>query len=656
MTAGPGERERPVLGAALVAAGLTVVLLLWFGRAAWGGWWIVDRARMPDTYMIATIYERWAAQVRGGNLPLWFPEFAGGSPVHAAWMYGLFYPPLALFLALPPEAAWTWLAILHVVFAALGMYAFVWDQRRDVAAAASSAVVVALSGFLLGRTLCGHLNLVMPFAWAPWILRETARVARGDRGAAGRLALCASMSLLAGHVQVAFYVGPLAVAFAAFESMKRGTIRAAAPRFAAAAALVVGVAAIQWIPAWELFRLSGHPAQDRAFSNEASASASSLVAQIAPRFHPPAADFGHESLGLAGPLAVGAALLAFRPRDRSRWFWFVVLALALLLAAGFRNGASALLNDLPPFAWARASGRAMILVVLAGAVLAGNLVADWTSALSWKARALVPVAFVVSALAFGVPAPDVVDAAIVRAPWTPTLPPAAKEHRVHVVGERTPYLEREGFRTLRAVCPFDTPGYATLTREPAPAALWWLDMGTRVQPPLTGVPSTAAEAAEIAGRTSIETFDACGPAVFFADARAAVSDDDVVARLAAGVRTLSIDDDAADGVRASSAPHSVGLVARSPSEIQFRVTPADGGWLFVSEKWYPGWTTARGGASSVHRGNAAFVAVRLDPRDDGVVDLAYRPWWLGPAAILSAASLVAALLAATVPRLRSRSP
>ena len=108
--------ERPVLWGAVLAAGLVVALALWFGRACWGGWWVLDRSMQPDTYLLGTIYQRWAAQVGAGHLPIWFQEFAAGYPVHAAWMYGLFYPPLVLFLVLPPEAAWTWLAIAHAVF------------------------------------------------------------------------------------------------------------------------------------------------------------------------------------------------------------------------------------------------------------------------------------------------------------------------------------------------------------------------------------------------------------------------------------------------------------------------------------------------------------------------------------------------------------
>src|SRR4051812_6675504 len=76
--AGNLRRGRPVLGGILLAAGVLAVLLLWYGRACFGGWWLVSAPTSSDTYMLSTIYERCAVQVAGGHLPLWFPEFGGG--------------------------------------------------------------------------------------------------------------------------------------------------------------------------------------------------------------------------------------------------------------------------------------------------------------------------------------------------------------------------------------------------------------------------------------------------------------------------------------------------------------------------------------------------------------------------------------------------
>src|SRR5689334_18821170 len=72
------RRGRPVLGGILLAAGLLVVLVWWFGRACLPGAWIAPAPTSEDAYMLGTLYESWARQVKGGHLPLWFPEFGAG--------------------------------------------------------------------------------------------------------------------------------------------------------------------------------------------------------------------------------------------------------------------------------------------------------------------------------------------------------------------------------------------------------------------------------------------------------------------------------------------------------------------------------------------------------------------------------------------------
>jgi len=637
---------RPFVWGAVLAAGLLVALALWFGRACWGGWWVLDRSPQPDTYMVGTIYERWAAQVRGGHLPLWFPEFGGGYPVHAAWMYGLFYPPLALFLALPAEAAWTWLAIAHAVFGALGTYAFLWRERRDVAAAASGAVVFATSGFMLGRVSCGHLNLVMPLAWAPWVMLAAVRVVDGRRGAAAWLGLCAGIGLLSGHVQMWFYVGPLVAALALFETSQRRAWRTATPRLLLGAAVALGVAAIQWAPAWELFVVSGHPTEARDSVLACSAPLSALAAQIAPRFAASDQRFAHEYVGLAGPLAVGAALLAFRPRDGRRWFWFVVLALGLVMATGLHTAAGEFLSDLPPLRWARTPGRALSVVVLAGSVLAGHAVADLLGGVAAKWRALAPAAFLASAFAFGVPSPDVVRADFQKFDWKRVVPVDAAGHRVVVGAQCRPFLETSGLRSLRMVCPLDTPGYMALTGAGVPWAVkaWWFDVAAGVQAQWGNPPPDADAVLAEASGAGLSHETPGGGAQFFARAARARSPEETLAHLRAGERGLWVDETDADvGARVARLPESAHAVVRvptsSPTELSFDVTPADDGFVLVSEKWYPGWMTRDDstGWRPVARGNLAFIAVEAA----GARRISYRPWWLWPALAASGASLLA---------------
>jgi hypothetical protein len=650
----------PTRTGVLLGAILLLFLLLWFGRAAFGGWWMLDRSSTADTYLLSTIYERWAMQVRGGHLPLWFQEFAAGYPIHAAWMYGLFYPPLVLFAILPPEIAWTWLAMLHIVFGALGMYAFLWQERRDATAAASGALVFALSGFVLGRIACGHLNLVMPLAWTPWVLRSTLRVVRGERGAAAGLGLCMGFGLLAGHVQVWFYAIPLVVALAVFESMRRRVLRSALPQFALGTLVALGIAAIQWVPAWELFAVSGHPAEKPSILTACSVPGPALVAQVAPRYLTSRAVLAHEYLGLAGPLAVLTALLGFHWRDRRRLFWFATLVFGVVLAMGLRNELSRIANELPPFRFARAPGRALVLVVLAGSVLTGHCVADHVRLLSARWRALLPAAFIVSAVAFGVPRPGAIRGDFYRSNWTQSLPFVAPEHRVRVWRDRYPYPERFGGRTLRDVCPLDTPGYRALNTLPLPIVAWWFDVAAEVQVPWGGPPADAAATQGLATRAQVRRFETPLEPLFFTRVDADVGDEEILACLRRGDRTLwvegiSAESDPLGTASAATTRRVTRLPTSSPSEIEYRLDPGGPGWLLVPEKWYPGWKrydTEEGRWRQVRRGNLALIAVETKAAN---LRLSYRPVWLWPALVVSLGTLFAILMGG-VARLRQPLP
>jgi hypothetical protein len=644
----PGASRRTGI---LLAAGLTAVLVLWFGRACLPGWWMASAATSSDTYMLSTIWERWAAQVKGGHLPLWFPEFAGGGhPVHAAWMYGLFYPPLLLFVVLPPETAWTWLAIAHLVFGAAGMYRFLRADGRDEAAAASGAVVFALSHFMIGRLAAGHLNLVMPFAWVPWTLLAVRRLGHGEPGAAGRLALCASMGLLAGHVQIWFYAAPVVAAWAVMEARAAGRMRQAWKPLVTAAALTLGVTAIQWVPAWELFSVSGHPPEDARVVEMCSAPASALVAQLAPRLWTSDEPLVHEFSGLGGPLAVAAVFFAFGLRDRRRWFWFGVLALGLVLAMGLRNPVSELANELPPFRFARAPGRAMTLVVLAGSVLAAYAVADVVPAAA-RWRMAVPAAFVASALAVGVPWIGVVRSDFHDFDWTKALPAEAAGHRVNVVGKRYPYLERFGVGTLRDVCPLDTPDYKSIVRQRDPAIAWWFDLGAEIEVPWDGPPADLAATRALAERSGVRTFQGAASAWLSRGQAEFADEPDLTRRIRAGERIGILGDytgaraeDCEQSTRCVVADAPVILVRRSAAEFGCDVDPRSDSWLVVAEKAYPGWVAEVDRTPvAIEEANFAYQAVEVS-RGRHEVRFAYRPWWLAPAAAASLLSLLAAVL------------
>ena len=388
-------------------AALLAVLLILGGRSAGGGYVLAEPTPSDDSYLFTTIYSRWAHRFRAGESPFWYPEFAAGYPLPAAWMYGLLYPGLALFAVLPPETAWTWTAVLHLLLGAAGAYALVWKLRRDAAAAATAAVLFALSEFAIGRVIVGHMNLVMPLAWAPWVLVQVLRCVRGERAGVGGLALCLGVGLVSGHVQAWFYLGPLVAAFAVVAvagATRRGP---AAARVAMGAALAAAISCVQWAATVELVSAAGAPQPKPLIVEQCSAPPWFLAGGVAPGLFGRrpyglglVEPFEHEFAGVGALAVLLAILLALRLRDRRRWFWFAVLALAFVMATGTRTAVGSALAAVPPFSFGRTPARALMLAVLAGTLLAAHGVADWRAG-RWQRPGLALAIGVGATLALG---------------------------------------------------------------------------------------------------------------------------------------------------------------------------------------------------------------------------------------------------------------
>lgn len=155
-------------------------------------------------------YFPWYAATRAawqvGQLPLWTPSAGGGEPLLAAYQVGALYPFFNLiyqFIPLPQTIGW--LAVLHVVWAALGMT--VWVRALPETTRLSAAVAglaYGFSGVLLQRI--DNFAMLAVAAWTPWMLWAVTRMlAQPSLGRGLVQALVVTLLLLAGHAQWGFY-------------------------------------------------------------------------------------------------------------------------------------------------------------------------------------------------------------------------------------------------------------------------------------------------------------------------------------------------------------------------------------------------------------------------------------------------------------------
>ncbi len=683
------RRRRAVLEAAAFCAVALGAGLAVFGRSAWGGYFTLDPALTWDTYHLATILERLAHHLRSGHFPFYFPEFGGGYPVPAAGMFGLMSPVTAALSFLPADLGWTWSAILHLTFGGLGLFLLVRSSGLGPAAAWTGGLLYALNEFTIGRTLCGHLNLVWPVAWIPWTLLAARRCAAGGRGGTALLALATALGVLAGHLQVWFYAGPLLLLFALLEARRAPGRGAALRRLAVAFAAAAALASPQWLASLEMAAATG-PMPPQGFAPEAVSLPLPMLAAKAfpgllggdPRTVWPPDLFWHEFAAPAGLFLLFLCLLGLTVRGPGRWFWLATAGAGLLLAAGVRNPVSAFLADLPLFRFSRAPARGLVLTllgtallaargatvfarpgfswrlatVLAGtaaagagaiAVLARHLpafrpldpaVVAGAAALAGTALALgaarrfprawpaVPATVLLGLLLVAVPAVNTVPSEFYFANPAAGLPLHAARHRTFVAGlPRFPNLERAGWRALREVSPVDVAFLRTLLRRGAPEVAYWFDVRLVVQAALPRV----LGGPDPDSRSRVwEVTPACGRALLFAAAEGPVPDEETLDRLAGGRQALYLADHATGAApgEPSAPPVPVPPAADAgPNRLRFAVTTGADAWLYVSEKAYPQWRATVDGRPAAVRRANVCGLAVAVPAGRHEVELSFAP-------------------------------
>ena len=159
----------------------------------------------------------YAAQaLREGRLPLWNPYTFMGAPFLANSQAGFFYPFNALMAWLPAEKAVSYSIVLHLIIAALGMYALARaGLKLGILAAFTSAITFGLGGYLGAQV--EHLNQLQVLSWLPLQVLILYRSGQSSRFALKPillLSLLIALQVLAGHTQ-SLYICLVALAVVA---------------------------------------------------------------------------------------------------------------------------------------------------------------------------------------------------------------------------------------------------------------------------------------------------------------------------------------------------------------------------------------------------------------------------------------------------------
>jgi hypothetical protein len=528
-------------------------------------------------------------------------------------------------------------------------------------------------------------------------------MAQGRRGATAWCVVCTSLGLLAGHVQVAFYVLPVALLYAGMSGREAADTRTYARGLEIVAILGVLLTAAQWLPSLELFSISERSAASTADVTQYSAPFAEVAAKLFPGTRAPEGVATHELGAVGGLLVLALAFPAIVSGRRLDWMWLGVAAGGVVLALGTTNPLSATLNDQVPFRWGRTPARALLLVTLAACVLAGRGMAQWWQlskegpAQRRRLSGFAAIALVVaigagvaivgvdrSLLARAAVTSVVLAAAVLAVPlvarrdprlwwtvpalvvagtflggapnarttrsdffttdWASLVPPGMRESRSHLLSGRLPNVERQGMRTLREVCYVDAWWYQRFVADPNLPRAAWLDVAAELadvprERVLTGVLGEQ----DLVGRP----LTSHGPGLVFHAARVEPDTDRALSALDGGQFGLQLAEEV-ENASNDSVPVAGSSVSRiagtSPTETAFDVDSSIDGWLAVSEKHYPGWSAAVNGTPvEVHRANVMFRAVQI-PAGRSTVTFTYAPWSVRLGLLLSALGALAGVV------------
>ncbi len=337
-----------------------------------------------------------------GELPRWNPYQALGFSVFADPLYGIFYPPNWLYLAVGRDSVATlfnWQCFLHMAWGALGVSFLVRRFCGSAAAIAVAGLAWAMSGYVTSQWSSGLL--LFADAWIPWtavgqlaLLDGLRAGGRSFRRGIVKAALPTAFACLLGELFLAMVGAGFGLVFAwvthAVErhqdpSLPRGRVGWLGAGLSAVL-LGFGVGAVVIVPASILVGSTERVALSRELAEVCSLHPLRLLEFVAPQsmgdayaLFPAGPIVGEPRLdGLPlsysmylGASVVGLVLAAFARRRRLALGLGLSAALALLLALGKYTPVHGIFRGLAfPLAYMRYPEKYTIVVVTLVAVLA----------------------------------------------------------------------------------------------------------------------------------------------------------------------------------------------------------------------------------------------------------------------------------------------
>ncbi|MFL5733032.1 MAG: hypothetical protein ACJ78Q_07495, partial [Chloroflexia bacterium] len=250
----------PGLPPARVAAPMEQVLIY----APWHTYYpdLQSRVSGGDLLLQQLPWRHWMQQeLFAGRFPLWDPAPLGGLPLFANAQPGVLYPLHLLWALLPIGPASGVIFALKLWLAGLGMWLFLRGMDLHPWAALLSALGLMFSAWMVDLLPWQLTSVYLLLPWMAWAVYAWCR--RGRLVALAWLALLSAFAIFAGHPETLFIVGVVLALWAIFllDFQRRGQLVRQIAGLAAAAALGLGLGAVQLLPLLQVLDLSHTAAQ-----------------------------------------------------------------------------------------------------------------------------------------------------------------------------------------------------------------------------------------------------------------------------------------------------------------------------------------------------------------------------------------------------------
>jgi len=197
-----------------------------------------------------------AENLKAGRIDFWCHQLYNGLPLFAESQAGYFHP--LKFVLYPWMSTWAALGYDMVASLALtGLGTYVWLRRHaHPAGALAGALISVFGGFTWAHFV--HTSMVNALAAVPWIIWGIERSWRTGRfGGSAVAAFALATQVLAGHLQDALMsiqlVGVMTF-FAVIVKRDAASRKRAIVHALAAVGFGVAIAAVQWIPSYDLLK------------------------------------------------------------------------------------------------------------------------------------------------------------------------------------------------------------------------------------------------------------------------------------------------------------------------------------------------------------------------------------------------------------------